>query len=41
MASLVIGAPTWLVQSPNLSCRLAMMRTSIQRPLPIFEEFFF
>ena len=33
MASLVIGAPTSLVQSRNLSCRPAMMRTSTQKPL--------
>ena len=41
MASLVIGAPTSLGQSRNLSYRPAMRRTSTQKPLPIFEEFFF
>ena len=41
MASLAIGAPTSPVQSPNSSCRPAMMRTSIPRPSPICEEFFF
>jgi hypothetical protein len=36
-----IGVPTSLVHSPNLWCRPAMMRTSIQRLSLICEEFSF